>query len=96
MSRLTARPRRCAAGRSTIVAVATVPNIAQPTPAMARNPRNTPYVEVITLATSLNAITSRPETMSGRRPSRPSRYPVGKLATHFPAPNTVGMAVTIR
>ena len=79
-----------------MTAVATVPNMAQPTPARARNPRNTTYAEVITLPTSLSAMTSRPHTMSGRGPTRPSTYPVGKLATHFPAPNTVGIAVTIR
>ena len=32
--------------------------------------------------------------MSGR-PRRPSRYPAGKLAIHFPAPNTMGIKVTM-
>ena len=62
---------------------------------MARNPRNTPYAEVITLATSLNAITSRPETMSGRRPSRPNRYPVGKLAIEPGPGDTVILASSL-
>ncbi len=50
----------------------------------------------MTLATSLHAITIRPPIIRGRLPKRSSRCPVGKLATHFPRPNTVGMAVTIR
>jgi hypothetical protein len=74
--------------------VATVANMAQPTPPSARKPRKTGYVEVMTLARSMSAINSRPQIMRGR-PRRPSKYPVGMLAIHFPAPKTTGIKVTI-
>ena len=40
-SKLTARPRRCTVGTLTMAVVATVANIAQPTPPNARKPRKT-------------------------------------------------------
>lgn len=40
-SKLTARARRCAAGRLTMAVIATVANMAHPTPPNARKPRNT-------------------------------------------------------
>jgi hypothetical protein len=47
------------------------------------------------LARSIIAISNKPQIISGR-PKRSSRYPVGRLASHFPAPKTTGIKVTIR
>jgi hypothetical protein len=71
-NKLTARPRRCAAGTLTMAVVATVANMAQPAPPSARKPRNTSKRDVEMLATSTSAITRSPPIMS-RRPNRPSR-----------------------
>jgi len=78
-----------------IAVVATVENIAQPSPASARKPRNPAKLDIVTLARSMSAIKRRPKIMSGR-PRRRSRYPVGRLATHLPAPKTTGINVTMR
>ncbi len=48
------------------------------------------------LPRSPSAIGIRPAAIRRRRPRRSRRYPVGRLAIHFPAPKTTGINVTIR
>jgi hypothetical protein len=50
---------------------------------------------VATLKVSTAAISNSPQHISARRPRRSIAYPLGRLATHLPRPNTTGIIVTI-